>query len=993
MSTPEGVTIVARNNDVSGSEAERGSRLEELAGQSELPVAFNVHAETGAVTDLTGWFPSVDAEDAVNRSAEFLQQVEESLAPPDDFHLSEAPREVRLPNGSSAVHFDATYEEVPYYGCGARVTVDEALNVRALSCRWPTQQVRLRKRKPSPAKAIELVRSRARTEETKDESVPEPTYEIWDPAIIGAEGDPEPVFVFRFGDAEQPADVLVDIEGTAVVEVVTIDPTGNPAGTFSTPRYHLNPATGVPDFVSFEPNGLLLPEAATGSPVQVARAFFIQFPKMFGTADLDRQLALKDVLTADDVRATHVVFEQRVGPYPVYGCELRVHLTPSLAIRSISGNYMRIPDVPLVATVDEDAAQFVAQGPARLQGTGGRTSVRGADRNERYAGGRGNGRPFFDQLEDDDVQVLERHGLVILPLKLARDGGGYNHLVWWFSTPQAELFVSATDGTLVYEISNRQSSRLVFDAQNDRHLGDAVLELVDGVAQVAGNLDPESFPADNATAATEAFWRIFGRNGWNGGGANSVLYVEANLDDPDTEAVVEPNAVWAIDKALFSRNFAVPDIVGHELTHGLIRATSGLRYRAESGAINESYADVFGELIFPNANPATWQHGVGALPGGQPVRDLANPVVGSYAQYFVTTADNGGVHTNSGIGSKAAVLLCDGDGTAAHPGIGRQRLARLYWDVLTTRLHPWSSYIDVLSNTWQAARDAVGFGKTGIMFPGSSTPGPVFDATTPTEVLWAFRQVALDLALSSGWFAVPGNATTDFTFFQGAMAPPDWTVSDVEARIVRRRSSDSSLLFQGIARVSTGGTVSDPTGTVTATIISHGVGTRNMETVVRVTTTNFEPIEVSANIFTVASLPVPPPTNPFPTNGVAHWFDNPFFLGRRYGDIIYQNTGLPAGNTVTDVVLELMDRNGAVVSRHRFGDPPATWGQTGASIFSRTLGGTALEVRVRSWHDFGWAVRYRLVYFITGVNVTLPPFALSEVGYEGVDPSVVIGGF
>jgi hypothetical protein len=48
---------------------------------------------------------------------------------------------------------------------------------------------------------------------------------------------------------------------------------------------------------------------------------------------------------------------------------------------------------------------------------------------------------------------------------------------------------------------------------------------------------------------------------------------------------------------------------------------------------------------------------------------------------------------------------------------------------------------------------------------------------------------------------------------------------------------------------------------------------------------------------------------------------------------------------------------------------------------------------VRSWHDFGWAVRYRLVYFITGVNVTLPSFALSEVGYDAVDPSVVIGGF
>lgn len=985
-------------DDGSGTEAERSSRLEELANQSELPVAVNVRGETAAVTDLVGWFPAgeAEAEDAVSRASVFLEQVEESLRLPDDFDLSDEPREVRLPDGSSAVHFDATSGGVPYYGCGARVSVDEALNVRALNCRWPTQQLRLRGREPSAAKAIELVRSRARTEETRDEPVPEPTLAIWDPGTIGAEGDPEPVFVFSFGDGEQPADVLVDLEGSEVLDVVTIDPAGNPAGTFVTPRYHLNPATGVPDFVSFEPNGLLLPEAATGSPVQVARAFFARYPKMFGTADPDRQLALKDVLTDTDVPTTHVVFEQRVGPYPVYGCELRVHLTPSLAIRSISGNYMRIPDVPLVAAVDENAAHFVALGPAQLRRAKGRRRTRSLELHTQYETGQGDGHSLLELLDGLDAQPLERRGLVILPLKLARDGGGQNHLAWWFSTPEAERFVSATDGTLVYEISNRQSSRFVYDAQDDRDLGQAVLELVDGVERVAvGTLDPESRPADDATAATEAFWRIFGRDGWDGRGAHSVVYVEANFDDPDTELFRETNAAWSSDKAVFARNFAVPDIVGHEFTHALTSKTAGLRYRAESGAINESYSDVFGELIFPNANPSTWQHGVGALASGAPIRDLANPVIGTYDQYFVTTADSGGVHTNSGIGNKAAVLLCDGDGTSTHPGIGRQRLARLYWDVLTTRLHPWSTYFDVLSNTWQAARDAVASQRTGIVFPGTSTPGPPFATATPAEVLWAFGRVGLDLLLNSGWFEVPGRATTDLTFYQGVTAPPDEIVSDVEIRVTRSRSSDASLLFYGIARASTGGTVSDPTGTLTATIISHGVGTRNMEIVVRVTTPNFEHVGVSARplLTKVPGPPTPPPTLPFSANAVVHWFDNPFFLGRRYGDIIYQNMQLPAGNTVTDVVLELLDENYAVVARHRFGDPGVRWGQTGASIFSRTLGGTALEVRVRSWHDFGSAVRYRLVYFISGVNVTLPPFALSEVGYDAVDPSVVVGGF
>jgi hypothetical protein len=988
---------MARVIDASQLDDERKSQLEDLAQRSELGLAANVSPEAGAVTGLTGWFAPPEDTDPLTWSAEFLGEARASLGIPEDVALDD-PRGVETSAGSTAIVFDAMYEGATYYGCGALVALDEALNVRSVTCRWPRQQVHLGKRKPSPARAKEFVRDRAFTEESGAESVPEPTLEIWDPmAVLGEPGDPEPVFVFRFDDAELPADVLVDVTGSRLVEVVTGDPNGNPSSTHVTPRYHLNPATGVPDFVSFEPNGLLLPEAMSGNPTQVARAFFAQYPKMFGTGDPERQLVLKDVVTDPDVASTHVIFEQRVGPYPVYGCELRVHLTPSLAIRSISGNYMRVPDVPLVPTVDEEAAQYVAlaTAPQELLGWNGLPAlpdelIQRIDR--RWE----DGRPARERGDGSEALSVARHGLVILPLKLARDGGGQNHLAWWFSTPEADTFVSASDGTLVYEISKRQEARLVYDAQavRIRHLGDAVLELVDGVERTdVTELDTESRPADAAMGATEAFWRIFGRNGWNGGGANSVAYVEVNLDKPETEEIIEENAVWSADKALFSRNFAVPDVVGHELTHGLVQATAGLRYRAESGAINESYSDVFAELIFPESNPRVWRIGVGLGPNGGPIRDLANPTVANYAQYLMTSSDNGGVHTNSGIGNKAAVLICDGDGTAGHPGIGRQRLARLYWDVLTTRLHPWASYIDVLSNTWQAARDAVALRRTGIVFPGTSQQAPAFDANTSTEVLWAFRQVGLDLALSSGWFEVPGGGTSDHTFNSGVMAPPEERVSDAEVRLVRRRGN-LSLLFQGVARVSTGGTVSDGAGT-TATIISHGVGTRNKEMTARVTTPNFEPLEVSGNVFTVqvAGPDVPPPTNPYLTGGVVHWFDNPFFAGRRYGDIIYQNTQLPAGNVVSDVVLELLNRQGGVVSRHRFGDPAATWGGTGASIFSRTLGGTALEVRVRSWHDFGWAVRYQLLYFITGLNVSLPPFTISEVGYEGVDPMVVIGGF
>jgi Zn-dependent metalloprotease len=39
------------------------------------------------------------------------------------------------------------------------------------------------------------------------------------------------------------------------------------------------------------------------------------------------------------------------------------------------------------------------------------------------------------------------------------------------------------------------------------------------------------------------------------------------------------------------------DVAGHELTHGVTESESNLWYYFESGAINESFSDVWGEFI------------------------------------------------------------------------------------------------------------------------------------------------------------------------------------------------------------------------------------------------------------------------------------------------------------------------------------------------------------------------------------------------------------
>ena len=42
------------------------------------------------------------------------------------------------------------------------------------------------------------------------------------------------------------------------------------------------------------------------------------------------------------------------------------------------------------------------------------------------------------------------------------------------------------------------------------------------------------------------------------------------------------------------------DVAGHEMTHGVIQSTANLVYQDQSGALNESMADVFGAMIDKN---------------------------------------------------------------------------------------------------------------------------------------------------------------------------------------------------------------------------------------------------------------------------------------------------------------------------------------------------------------------------------------------------------
>ena len=160
------------------------------------------------------------------------------------------------------------------------------------------------------------------------------------------------------------------------------------------------------------------------------------------------------------------------------------------------------------------------------------------------------------------------------------------------------------------------------------------------------------------------------------------------------------NAFWDGERMVFGdgdgkvfNSFTVSlSIIAHELGHGLLQHTTDLTYRGQSGALNESFADVFGVLVEQfergqTVEEASWIVGEGIFaPGirGRGVRSLKDPgtayddpVLGrdpqpAHMDAFVRTReDNGGVHVNSGIPNRAFYLTAEALGGRAWEKAGK----------------------------------------------------------------------------------------------------------------------------------------------------------------------------------------------------------------------------------------------------------------------------------------------------------------------------------
>jgi Zn-dependent metalloprotease len=237
----------------------------------------------------------------------------------------------------------------------------------------------------------------------------------------------------------------------------------------------------------------------------------------------------------------------------------------------------------------------------------------------------------------------------------------------------------------------------------------------------------------NAGAVFEYYLGTHQRLGLDGNGATIIGIVHV----ADENGRPMDNAFWngalmayGDGQSAFTPLAGGLDVAAHEFTHGVIQHTVNLEYKFQSGALNESFADVFAAMV----DRDDWTIGEDvvrrqAFPTGA-MRDLENPHNGGarlgdrgwqpahmdeFAQ-LTLDQDNGGVHVNSGIPNRAAALL----GNA----IGRDKTERIYYRVLDARyLNARSSFVDLRVAALRAAGDLFGAGS-----PETAAVRSAFDA-------------------------------------------------------------------------------------------------------------------------------------------------------------------------------------------------------------------------------------------------------------------------
>ncbi|MFM2335925.1 MAG: hypothetical protein RIS91_1928 [Bacteroidota bacterium] len=234
--------------------------------------------------------------------------------------------------------------------------------------------------------------------------------------------------------------------------------------------------------------------------------------------------------------------------------------------------------------------------------------------------------------------------------------------------------------------------------------------------------------------ATDAHWGAemtydyfngeHGRNSYDNNGAKILSYIHYSSN--------YNNAFWNGsvmtygdgDGTTFTPLTAL-DVCGHEIAHAVTTNTANLVYSYESGALNESFSDVFGQSIEIWARPTQWNWKIGEdiTPSGKGIRNMADPSATGYSQpkfykgnkWYTGAGDNGGVHYNSGVQNYWYYLLVEGSKGTNEKGwafdidtLGLVKAGKIAYRNLSVYLTSSAQYADARTFSILSAADLYG---------------------------------------------------------------------------------------------------------------------------------------------------------------------------------------------------------------------------------------------------------------------------------------------
>jgi Zn-dependent metalloprotease/uncharacterized protein YcfL len=226
--------------------------------------------------------------------------------------------------------------------------------------------------------------------------------------------------------------------------------------------------------------------------------------------------------------------------------------------------------------------------------------------------------------------------------------------------------------------------------------------------------------ADKAHAYAIGTYNLFatqhGRDSFDNAGSQLISTVHYDVG--------YQNAFWSGAQMVYGDGYGfalADDVVAHELAHGVTQHESNLFYFYQSGAINESFSDLWGEFYDQtngqgnDTGSVAWQIGeeIGDLGAIRDMRDpglFDQPDKMSSALYFQDTFDNGGVHYNSGVNNKAVYLMVNGGTFNAKTvsALGWEKTAAIYYKANTDLLSSGADYSDLYFALQTACSNLIG---------------------------------------------------------------------------------------------------------------------------------------------------------------------------------------------------------------------------------------------------------------------------------------------